>query len=296
MDAVWTVLGFALVALGLNDVFHTLLYPSGRGVLSHWALRTVWWASRRTGHRFGSLAGPLGVVLVIVLWGLVQAVGWALVFYPHVPENYLYSPGLDANRYNNFAEAFYISLVTVGTLGFGDVVPVGPWLRFVAPVEALVGFALLTAALSWFNQIYPALARRRALASRLRALRAVDYAQRVGGLDPASAGPTLDGLAAEVTAAHVTLIQNAETYYFHEVEEDRALATTLPYALELVAQAERSAHEETRLSGGMLRAAVDDFARVLRDGFRSTGGSTGEILASYAADHGFVPDPHGPRR
>ena len=228
MDVLYTVLGAVLVLFGLNDVFHNLLYPSGHGTLSHWVLQLVWKLSRATGHRFGSLAGPLGVVLVIVLWALVQALGWALVFYPHVPENYLYSEGLDADRYSNFAEAFYISLVTLGTLGFGDVVPAGPWLRFVAPVEALVGFALLTAALSWFSQIYPALAQRRALAARLRALREVDYAAHVAGLDPGSASRTLDGLTDDIADAHVTLVQNAETYYFRAQDARSSLPATLP--------------------------------------------------------------------
>ncbi|MFW6187255.1 MAG: potassium channel family protein [Actinomycetota bacterium] len=287
MDVLYTVLGAVLVLFGLNDVFHNLLYPSGHGTLSHWVLQLVWKLSRATGHRFGSLAGPLGVVLVIVLWALVQALGWALVFYPHVPENYLYSEGLDADRYSNFAEAFYISLVTLGTLGFGDVVPAGPWLRFVAPVEALVGFALLTAALSWFSQIYPALAQRRALAARLRALREVDYAAHVAGLDPGSASRTLDGLTDDIADAHVTLVQNAETYYFREVREDASLAVSLPYALELARRAQESPRTEIRLSGGMLSAAVADFARLLREEFHSSGETPAQALDTWAADHGY---------
>lgn len=295
MDVLYTALGAALVLFGLNDVFHNLLYPSGRSTLSHWVLRIVWMFSRRTGHRCGSLAGPLGVVLVIVLWALLQAVGWALVFYPHVPENFLYSEGLDSARYSNLAEAFYISLVTLGTLGFGDVVPTGPWLRFVAPVEALIGFALLTAALSWFSQIYPALAQRRALASRLGALRSVDYARRVADLDPASASRTLDRVADDITDAHVTLTQNAETYYFREVREDAALAVSLPYALEIADNAQTSVHPDIRLSGAMLAAAVENFARLLQEQFHSSGETAREAFSTYASDHGHAPRTEQPR-
>jgi len=287
MDVLYTALGVGLVLFGLNDVFHNLLYPSGRGTLSHWVLQLVWWLSRRTGHRFGSLAGPFGVMAVIVLWTLLQAAGWALVFYPHVPENYLYSEGLDAARYSNLAEAFYISLVTLGTLGFGDVVPSGPWLRFVAPVEALIGFALLTAALSWFGQIYPALAERRALAARLRALRGVDYASHVAELDPASATRTLERLADDITGAHVALVQNAETYYFREVREDASLAVSVPYALEISRRAQDSASREIRLSGAMLSTAAEDFARLLQEQFHGSGETPEEAFTAYAADHGY---------
>jgi hypothetical protein len=64
-------------------------------------------------------------------------------------------------------DALYLSTVAMSTLGFGDIVPVDGWLRLVVPVQALVGFLLLTAAVSWVLQVYPAPARRRVLAVRL---------------------------------------------------------------------------------------------------------------------------------
>jgi hypothetical protein len=54
--------------------------------------------------------------------------------------------------------------VTLATLGYGDIVPTSDLLRVLVPLEALVGFALLTAALSWVISVYPALSRRRSLA------------------------------------------------------------------------------------------------------------------------------------
>jgi hypothetical protein len=297
MDAVFTVLGLGLVGFGLYDVFRGLLYPSGRGTISYWVLRSVWRLSRGMNHRWGSLAGPLGVVIVIVLWGMLQAFGWALVYYPHVPEGFYYAEGMDPEDYDDFAEALYISLVTLGTLGFGDVVPTGAWLRFVSPVEALIGFALLTATVSWFIQIYPALARRRALAVRLRALQSVAYADRVASLDRAGAHRTLDQLTADIVDVHVALVQNAESYYFREVKEDAALAVSLPYAMEIAARAGEAPAEEVRLSGAMLSSAVSDFGQHLREEFHGAGESTEEVLGAYATDHGYraVPDGRGER-
>nr|WP_281360133.1 potassium channel family protein [Isoptericola halotolerans] len=58
-------------------------------------------------------------------------------------------------------DALYLSLVSLTTVGYGDITPLTPWLRIAAPVEGLLGFALLTAAVSWVLQVYPALTRRR---------------------------------------------------------------------------------------------------------------------------------------
>ncbi|MFJ8781962.1 hypothetical protein [Streptomyces sp. NPDC102476] len=58
----------------------------------------------------------------------------------------------------------------------GDIAPAEGWLRLVSPLEALVGFALLTATVSWVLEIYPTLTRRRVLAIRLAVLRNADPA------------------------------------------------------------------------------------------------------------------------
>lgn len=41
-------------------------------------------------------------------------------------------------------ESLYFSVITFTTLGYGDIQPIGPWARFLAGAEALVG-ALLAA-------------------------------------------------------------------------------------------------------------------------------------------------------
>ena len=56
----------------------------------------------------------------------------------------------------------YVSMVAVATLGLGDILSATPLLRIVVPLEALVGFVLLTAGISWVLQPYPELIRRRA--------------------------------------------------------------------------------------------------------------------------------------
>ena len=71
------------------------------------------------------------------------------------------------------------------------------------------------------------------------------------------------------------------------MREDASLAVSLPYALELARRAQESPRTEIRLSGGMLSAAVADFARLLREEFHSSGETPAQALDTWAADHGY---------
>jgi len=88
--------------------------------------------------------------------------------------------GPAANQ-RDFVDALYMSLVTLGTIGYGDISPATDVLRLIVPLEALVGFALLTASVSWVLTVYPALSRRRSLAYEITLLREVT--QRSGAGD-----------------------------------------------------------------------------------------------------------------
>lgn len=287
MAVVWTILGIALIAVGLRDMFHSLLHPRGNGGVSHALMSGVWAMSRRSGHRLGSAAGPVGMVSAVIAWVLFQAVGWALVYLPHVPAGFSYSPGIEPSRYLPFAEALYVSLVSLATLGFGDVVPTDPWLRALSPLQALTGFALLTVSLTWFTQVFPPVARRRTLALHLNALAESGYAERLEEEGPDAAGRVLMELAREINSTTVDLTQHSESYYFREDDPAMSLARQLPYALTLrdAAAAARSAESA---SADTLRQAVEHLARTLQ-GFVDSDDDPREVLAAYAADHGRVP-------
>lgn len=290
MTWILTTLGIILVFVALHDVFQTLLHPSGRGRLSRLVFLIVWRMSRRMNHRAGSVVGPLGTVAVIGLWATLVTVGWALIYYPHIPGGFTYSPGVDASRYWDPAEALYVSLVTLATLGYGDVVAVDEWIRLVSPLQAVIGFALLTAAVSWFSQIYPALARRRRLATRLTLLRQCSYGDRMRELDPATASRVLDELGADIVQVRIDLTQNAETYFFRESNADLSLAASITYALDLCERARRSPSLDVRLSGEITEAALEDFGSVLRRQFRLREETLRQILDSFESDHGHARD------
>lgn len=284
-----TALGAAIVLFALRDMFHTIWHPSGQGSLSRVVIEAVWRGSRRLKRRSKqtSMVGPAALLAVILTWGLTIVAGWTLIYWPHMAEGFSLASGLEPSERADFIDSLYLSLVTVATLGYGDIVPTYAWLRLATPFQALIGFALLTAAVSWILQIYPALARRRALALRLAFLSESDAMRAVPTLDSSAGSTLLDSLAAELVRVRVDLTQYAETYYFREADARTSLPVQLPFALRLAQAAGASPREDTRLAADVLEKAVTDYAHLVTQQFSVTGEDVSAILQRYADDHGY---------
>ncbi|WNB87092.1 potassium channel family protein [Cellulomonas sp. ATA003] len=279
-----TLLGALLVALTLRDAFHTLWHPSGEGTTSRVLSRLLWRAGGRMGRRGRELAGPLLLVGVVVVWTVLVITGFALVYWPRMDSGFAFSPGLAPGARSDLLDAVYLSTVVTGTLGFGDVVARDGWLRMVTAGQGLVGFALLTAALSWVLQTQQILGRRRSLARLLSAHRR--------GTEETATVPSvelLDGLARDLARTHVDLGQSASTYYFHERDETSALALALPHAADLARRARGSDDPDRRAAARMLDVALDDYAALLGERFVASG-PRAQVLDRYARDQGFGPD------
>lgn len=276
---IWLALGAALVALVLRDIFHTLFHPAGSGSLSSLVQRGVWRGFRLASDRHGwlALAGPTAVVSTIGVWFFLGVTGWALLYWPYLPEEFRFSSPLEPN--GSFQDAFYLAITTQSTLGFGDITPTNGWLQVVTALEAVAGFALLTASLSWIVSIYPALGRRRALAGRTSVLlRAVATG---APLPPA----TLERLAAEVVRVRADLVQSPILYRFHTAERELALPA-LAGALHELATAQ--ADGEERAGALALAGALDGLCATLERQFLGRPGrTTAETLAAFAADHAY---------
>lgn len=289
MDWLVTAAGAALVLIVLRDMFHTIWHPSGQGSLSRHVIQLVWRGSRvvRSRRRQTSVVGPVAVLCVILAWLTMIIAGWTLIYWPHMSDGFSFGSGLQPSERVDLLDSLYLSLVTVATLGYGDIVPTHAWLRLASPLEALIGFSLVTAAVTWILQIYPTLARRRALAIRLSLLRKADAAQALSVMDSSAAATLLETLADELVQVRVDLTQYAETYYFRETDEVASLPAQLSYARELADRAASSRRDDVRLSGLLLRGAVEDFVYLLTQQFLPAGGGLGTILQRYSDDHGY---------
>jgi len=280
LDWLITAAGAILVLAVLVDIFHTLANPGRQGRLSRLVHTSIWRLSRRS-----AWSGPLAMLAVIGIWGTCAVLGWALVYWPHMPEGFTFPAGSSAAEDPAFLDALYVSLVTISTLGFGDVFPASGWLRVANPLEAIFGFALLTVAVSWVLQIYPALSRRRALALRLSVLERAGTVDTLPELDPTVASTLLHGLAADIVGARVDLGDHSETYYFRENCRDSALPANLGVAQELGTAATQSPHADVQLAGRVLLISVADLLAVVGARFLRAPQASPDPMDAYFRDH-----------
>ena len=284
MAVVSTIAGVILIAIALNDVFHTLLRPASTGRLTTLVFRATWSLSRP--RRPLTIGGPLTILATIGVWLVLLTLGWALIYLPHLPDGFAYS-GVDPADYSPFLEAITYSLVALTTLGLGDMVPAEPLIRLVSPLEALTGFALLSASVSWFMQLYPALARRRALAVELTGLHSSGLTSLPSTMSPGYAASVITSVTRAVAELTADLVQNTEIFYFTERDERLSAARASGYAVELRDAALASGDPDLQAAGTLLSNVLDELARVLTDQYpHVTGESTDDVLRAAAGSHG----------
>ncbi|HSO91819.1 MAG TPA: ion channel, partial [Arthrobacter sp.] len=257
--------------------------PHGSGPLGRAIMRGFWLVARKLRGRGSFIAAPLAMAAVIGAWAALAAIGWALLYLPHLPAGFIHGAGVPQR--DDFAEALYISLVTLSTVGFGEIVPADPLLRLVVALQAVTGFGLLTATVTWILQTYPALNRRRTLAHQLSLFREAAGPAGVLSLDPGHAAGLLESMAGNVATVSMDLLAFHETYYFREVEQRGSLPATVAYAQELASQAQRSESPELQFAGRMLHASLGALAEVLRGKFGHSGTTSSDVFDSYELHH-----------
>ena len=290
MTFLWTAAGIVLIAVVVHDVFTVLFRAGAESRTSGAIARAVWTLLRRAGgHRRNVivLAGPLAVASVMAFWAITLVIGWALVYLPHYPDEYAVAEGTEAH--SALVGALHISLTTVTTLGSANLVPRPDWLQLVSPLESLIGFGLLTAAVAWLLQIYPVLSARRALAYEIHLL--ADTERRlelqVPQLETTVASELYAELTSRLIAVERDLVKFPITYYFAETDPRFALAAAMPVLTEL---AERGTSAErpdaVRLRAEMLREALDDLAGTIVERFvLHRRHDVTDAVAAFARDH-----------
>jgi hypothetical protein len=281
MTWVLTIAGALLVLVVLHDMFHTLWHPRGFGSMGRAVFAAVWWLAWRTRTE---LTGPIGLLAVALLWTVLTVAGWTLIYLPHMPAGFHFSSPLTPAASHDLITATYLSMVTVATLGYGDIVPAYPALRLLAPLQALIGFAVLTAVISWVLQVYPALIRRRSLARQLSIMATTDTVTFLGEGQASVVTQLLQGLVDQLSTVRVDLLQYGASYYFREEDPALSLAANLPYTLDLVAAGKRVPSADVRHFAAMLDEAVSDLAGALEE-YVGPGDTVPAVLEAFAGDH-----------
>ncbi len=285
MRWLWTVLpGVLILAFTFNQIFQDLFHPTQSGALSEWIGRTTFRLFRRRPSTL-SIAGPLTLVIVILLWATLQAVGFALLYWASFPWafHFLSHP---ANGTGGFWTVLYFSVQVMTTLGLGDLLPTAAWLRILVSIQALVGFALLTASVSSIVLIYPPLSRMRTLARFTETLLEASKRTGIEVVSP-DAQDLLNGLAVNVIQARVDFIHFPILYYFHADRRRSSLARALPNLLCFAEQGlKRDTSEQVRLASATLQTALEDLAQVLSNRFvHLEPNDPAEVFRAYAEDH-----------
>jgi hypothetical protein len=238
---VWVALGSLLFLSLVADVFITVFHPHGHG--GFWTRRQnrlLWRAARRFGVRVDgttrewllALAAPTMVVATLIGWLLALVLAFSLVHYPFL-DRMLVDPG---ELRTPWVEAFYYSGNAISTLGLGDVVADAPGLRFLAPVQAFLGFALISAAISYVLATYRELLRMQTLAARIAGYFAVNDVLAPefagGGRFQAMAqwGEAVSGELLHLLQAHS---QYPILHYFRAGDPSHALAVQLRHLMKV---------------------------------------------------------------
>lgn len=290
MAAALNILGFVMVLLAVQDVFLTLFHPAAHGTMSDYIARVVWRSLRsiawwrRAAIKF---AGPGAMAAIIGAWAGLIVFGCSLVYFPYIGSTFAVAPGMDPAAHKHYLDALNVSLGALITLG-GDFNSHSAWLRLVMGIEALLGFGLLTASVSWLLSIYPMLEHRRSVAHHATLLH---HAQLKTGVDPAALAPAeaqevLQALTVGLVALRNEMAQFPITYYFHMDEPKTAIPGIMPYIAELAARASGPARPPAvRLAGTALGGAVDDFLEHIAVTYlRMPCGDKRAILRAYGRD------------
>jgi hypothetical protein len=229
------------------------------------------------------------LLVVIASWTTLLAIGWAFVFWPHLAGGFLLAPEVSSSAQSGFVDAVYLSLVTLTTLGYGDITPTSGWLKVLVPLEALVGFGLLTASLSWVVSLYPAFSRHRSLAHEVSLAHEAESETGIGvkQMDALAAEQMLGSLTTQLIAVQTDLVHFPISYYFRSSKERFELSATMPCLLHLAQEGDSAdCAPGVRMRARMLRGAIQDFSDTIGARFLDLPStSSNKVLASYARDN-----------
>jgi hypothetical protein len=166
MKILVTIFGVLLIIVTLQDSFESIILPrrvarrfrlSRLFYVATWAIWSFIARKMRAGNRrefYLSYYGPLSLILLLIIWATLLMFAYALLQWGlNLPMN---APEKNVT----FGTYLYLSGTTFITLGLGDVIPLAGVGRFLAVLEAGMGFGFLALIIGYVPIIYQAFSRR----------------------------------------------------------------------------------------------------------------------------------------
>jgi hypothetical protein len=163
MEPLAFVLGILLLVLVIWDLFETIVVPRptpDRFRIARYVVRLSWRAVRaigrsRDGKAHDTLLGLFAPAMTLALlfsWLIVLILGYGLVLFALADQ---LSP-----RPHDLGTTMYFAASSVLTLGFGDIVAVGPAARAVVVVAAVSGLGVVALVVTFLFSLYGSYQRR----------------------------------------------------------------------------------------------------------------------------------------
>ncbi len=163
MDAVAFALGVFLLGLTLWDLFETVVVPRptpGWFRIGRYLIRGSWRLLRAlrdgrggpTYDRIMGLFAPAATLMLLAAWLFALILGYGLVLYALRDQLQPAPPDLGT--------AMYFAATSVLTLGYGDIVAVGPAARVVVITAAISGLGLVALVVTFLFSLYGSYQRR----------------------------------------------------------------------------------------------------------------------------------------
>jgi hypothetical protein len=283
MHIVITIVGLFVVFAVLLDAFETVVLPrrvQRQYRITSWFYRRTWVPWRKiTTHikspsqreNFLGYFGPLSLLVLLGLWASGLILGFAMLQYGAGEHIQL------SNAPITFGGLLYHSGETFFTLGYGDIVPTSAMARFLAVVEAGMGFGFLGTVVGYLPTIYAAFSRREVQISLLdaRAGSPPTAAELLGRFGNRPQQLEFDQIlrewerwAGEVLESHISY---PPLGFFRSQHSNQswlgALTTILDTSSLIIAGVDNVRCEQAKVTFAMARHAVVDLAQVIRSDY-----------------------------
>jgi len=281
----WKVaLGAIVVLLTVSEIFKDLFHPVQSGALSEWVARVLFSWSRRW-PRLLPTVGPGSIAVVISLWALLLAVGFALIYWAFFPAAYDLQNTSPPSGSAAWWWSFYYSLEMMTTLGLGDIRPSPTWLKVLSATHTLLGFSLVTASITWILLIFPALRRMRTLSRKAATLKAAGERTGIPVVSPGM-HLVLSRLAEEIIQARVDLIHFPILFYFYTEDERASLPGALQCLIDFAASGSDPVRDSLiRLESAGLDLALRDFADLIGDRLDCPNRAPASVFTKFSEMH-----------